>query len=145
MPTYEELVKLAKKYAVSAHLAFTKEGLPSIGAWQKSTKLMLPNWVVAASRTSALYRNYSKERLARRVALRGAEGRANGFGGPTNYPANEECLELPHRWGIYGCCELRKPPRGMASTRLLTHRDPPVEKSLPAERARPTCPQSRLQ
>ena len=26
MPTYEELVKLAKKYAVSAHLAFTKEG-----------------------------------------------------------------------------------------------------------------------
>ena len=95
MPTYEELVKLAKKYAVSAHLAFTKEGLPSIGAWQKS----MPNWVVAASRTSALYRNYSKERLARRAALRGAEGRATGFGGPTNYPANEECLELPHRWG----------------------------------------------
>ena len=26
MPTYEELVRLAKKYAVSAHLAFTKEG-----------------------------------------------------------------------------------------------------------------------
>jgi hypothetical protein len=26
MPTYEEAVKLAKKYAVSAHLAFTKEG-----------------------------------------------------------------------------------------------------------------------
>ena len=67
MPTYEELVKLAKKYAVSAHLAFTKEGLPSIGAWQKS----MPNWVVAASRTSALYRHYSKETsAARRVARR---------------------------------------------------------------------------
>jgi hypothetical protein len=54
IPTYKEAVKLAKEYALSARLAFTKRGLPRLGAWQKSTELKLPNWMVAASRTSAL-------------------------------------------------------------------------------------------
>ena len=97
-PAYKEAVKLPKEYALSARLAFTKGGCRGLGM-AKSTELKLPNWMVAASRTSALYRNYSKVGLARRAALRSAEGRATCFGSAINYPANEECLELPRRWG----------------------------------------------
>ena len=64
MPTYKEAVKLAKEYALSARLAFTKGGCRGLGHGKKVPELKLPNWMVAASRTSALYRHYSKETSA---------------------------------------------------------------------------------
>jgi len=54
IPTYKEAVKLAKEYALSARLAFTKGGCRGLGHGKKVPELKLPNWMVAASRTSAL-------------------------------------------------------------------------------------------
>jgi hypothetical protein len=66
MPTYKEAVKLAKEYALSARLAFTKQGAAEAWGIAKKYQMRLPNWILAESRTSAL-RHYSTQK---RLALR---------------------------------------------------------------------------
>jgi hypothetical protein len=64
MHAYKEAVKLAKEYALSARLAFTKQGAAEAWAMAKKYQDEAAKLMVAASRTSALYRHYSKETSA---------------------------------------------------------------------------------